>query len=114
MDGEGIGRGDGVNSIEKLREIIRKEHGLEVNHLESVPVKETFRGETVWDGIVEVFEIIGHPKATRVFAWSHSTDNPKSPVRHVTVLNIHPVLTPLDAVRALILRDYREKYGEEA
>lgn len=109
-----VHRGSDMNSIEKLRDLIRKEHGLKVNHLESVPIKEMFRGQTVWDGIVEVFEIIGHPKATRVFAWSHATDDPANPVRHVTVLNIRPVVTPLDAVRVLILRDYKGQYGEEA
>ena len=36
-----------------------------------MPVHEVFRGETVWQGDVEVFDLTGHPKAKRAYAWSH-------------------------------------------
>ena len=39
--------------IEELKDVIRKLHGVESTHRESVPVKEVFNGKTVWDGIVE-------------------------------------------------------------
>lgn len=55
--------------IQELQDVIRKLHGVESRHIESVPVKETFKGKTVWDGIVEVFELHGHPKASKVYAW---------------------------------------------
>jgi hypothetical protein len=35
-----------MNYIEELSAIIRRLHGVEANHLESVPVKETFQGKT--------------------------------------------------------------------
>jgi hypothetical protein len=59
--------------IEELKDVIRRLHGAEATHIESVPVKETFKGETVWDGIVEVFDLQDHPKAHRVYAWAHDT-----------------------------------------
>src|SRR3989440_5254780 len=93
-----------MNYIEELRDVIRKLHGVESNHIESVPVKETFQGKTVWEGIVEVFDLHGHPKATRVYAWAHETDDPQKPRRHVAVLHIHPVTSPVLAVRAAIAR----------
>src|SRR5438270_6477334 len=96
-----------MNYIEELRDVIRKLHGVESNHIESVPVKETFQGNTVWEGIVEVFDLHGHPKATRVYAWAHDTDNPQKPVRHVTVLHLHPIQSAQDAVRAAILQEAR-------
>jgi hypothetical protein len=37
---------------------------------QSVPVLETFEGQTVWEGVVHVFDLEGHPKATRAYAWS--------------------------------------------
>jgi len=37
----------------------------------TVPVHEVFRGETVWQGDVEVFDLSNHPKAKRAYAWSH-------------------------------------------
>jgi hypothetical protein len=101
-----------VNSgyISELQDVIRRLHGVESKHVESVPVKETFQGKTVWDGIVEVFELIGYPKVSRLYAWSHDTDGPKK--RHVTVLHLAPIDSPEAAVRASIARDYR--LGEEA
>jgi hypothetical protein len=93
--------------IEELRDVIRRLHGVESKHLESVPVKESFQGKTVWEGIVEVFELKGHPKTNRVYAWSHDTDNPKKPKRHVTVLHIAPILSAEAAVKAAIVQEFR-------
>jgi hypothetical protein len=93
--------------ITELRDVIKKLHGVDSRHVESVPVKETFKGKTVWDGVVEVFELIGHPKAPRAYAWAHETDNPKKPRRHVTVLHIPPVTSALLAVRAAIVQEHR-------
>ena len=93
--------------ISELRDVIRKMHGVEAKYLESVPVKEVFQGRTVWDGIVEVFELQGHPKAPKVYAWAHETNDPKKPKRHVTVLHIPPVISPILAVRAAIVQEFR-------
>jgi len=96
--------------IAELQDVIRKLHGVESKHVKSVAFKEEFQGKTVWEGVVEVFELIGHPKASLLYAWSHGTDGEKK--RHVTVLHIGPVDSPQAAVRASIVRDYR--LGEEA
>lgn len=101
-----------MNYIEELTVVIRKLHGVESRHLESVPVKETFQGKTVWEGVVEVFELVGHPKAPRVYAWAHHTDGPESPKRHVTVLHIGPVTSAVEAVRAAIVEEFRSRESE--
>jgi len=93
--------------IQELRDVIRHLHGAEATHIESVPVKEEFQGKTVWDGVVEVFELKNHPTAFRAYAWAHETDNPQKPVRHVTVLHLHPIKSAQDAVRAVILQEAR-------
>ena len=93
--------------VDGLRDIIRHLHGVEANQVESVPVKETFQGKTVWEGIVEVFELVGHPKAARVYAWSHESDDPTKPRRHVTVLHIAPILSTEAAVKAAIVQEFR-------
>ena len=100
--------------IEELRDVIRRLHGAEATHVETVPVKEVFGGETVWDGNVEVFDLRGHPKATRAYAWAHDTDDPKKPRRHVTVLHIPPVTSPVMAVKAAILEEFRNGKSAEA
>ena len=96
-----------MNNIDELRDVIRELHGVEAEHVETVPVKETFRGETVWEGKVEVFDI-DHPRTDRIYAWSHETDDPSNPRRHVTVLHIPPATTPHRAVQASIVSDVRE------
>jgi hypothetical protein len=103
-----------VNHIDELREVIRKLHGAHATHVESVPIKETFKGETVWEGIVEVFDLRGHPKASRVYAWAHETDDPVRLKRHVTVLHIDPVTSPIMAVRAAIGEEIRNLGAAEA
>jgi len=62
-----------VTAIQELRETIRLLHGADATHVESVAVKETFQGKTVWEGIVEVFDLHGHAMAPRVYAWTHDT-----------------------------------------
>lgn len=96
-----------MKHIEDLKHVIRELHGAEATHRESVPVKETFQGKAVWEGIVGVFELVVHPKAKTAYAWSHNTDDPENPKRHVTVLHIHPATSPLAAVRATLLQEYR-------
>ena len=96
-----------MNEIEELRALIREIHEVEATHVESVPVTETFNGQTVWDGTVEVFRLHDHPEAEHVYAWSHDTDDPENPKRHVTVLHIGPVTSPQNAVRAAIVQEFR-------
>jgi hypothetical protein len=93
--------------IEELRETIRRLHGTDATHVESVAVKETFQGKTVWEGTVEVFDLDGHPKASRVYAWAHDTEGPKK--RHVTVLHVAPITSAVEAVRAAIVQEFRSR-----
>jgi hypothetical protein len=94
-----------MSHIQDLRDVIQRLHGAEAKHVESVPVVEQHQGQTVWDGVVEVFDLIGHPKTHRVYAWAHETESGKK--RHVTVLHIPPVVSPQTAVRAAIIQEYR-------
>jgi hypothetical protein len=103
-----------MNYIDDLREIIQKLHGATATHVESVPVTETFEGKTIWDGIVEVFELHGHPKANTAYAWLHDTGDPNKPIQHITVLHIPPVVSPITAVRAFIAQEFRNANPAEA
>jgi hypothetical protein len=78
-------------------------------HIETVPVHELFRGKTVWRGDVEVFALIGHPKAKRAYAWSH-LDGPKDErTRFVAVLEIPPVDSAQKAVQVQIVKDVKSR-----
>lgn len=58
-----------MNYIESLQDAVQKAHGCEAEHVGSVPVREVFRGQTIWDGTVEVFELTGHPKTKVCYEW---------------------------------------------
>jgi hypothetical protein len=102
-----------MNYIDELKEAIRKLHGCEAEHVETVPVREMFQGETVWDGEVEVFNLRGHPETSRVYAWAHKTEDADKSKRHITVLHVPPVVSPETAVRAAIIQQYRQQHGTE-
>ena len=100
--------------IEELQDVIHKLHGARATHRESVPVKEMWQGKTVWDGIVEVFDLHGHAKANKIYAWSHDTDDPANPKRYVTVLHIPPAVSPETAVKVAILQEYKSNAAAQA
>jgi hypothetical protein len=89
--------------IEELQEVISKLHGVQSMHVDSVPVMEILDDNTVWEGIVEVFELQGHPTAPIVYAWAQDTNDPVKPRKHFAVLHLHPVDSPEAAVRAAIV-----------
>jgi len=103
-----------VTYVLELQDVIRRLHGVDSEHIETVAVKETFQGQTIWDGLVEVFELKGHETAHRVYAWAHDTDDPEHPRRHVTVLHLHPIKSAQDAVKAAIVQESRNLGTEES
>jgi hypothetical protein len=95
-----------ATEIAELQKAILKLHGSDAIHVESVPVLETFQGETVWDGAVEVFVLPNHP-AGRAYAWSHEGDSGGR--RYVAVLHAPPVDSPRKAVQAAAVAEFRER-----
>lgn len=93
-------------SIEALAKAILDLHNCKAIWIESVPVKETFEGETVWEGVVQVFDLIDHPKAKRCYAWSHDLDISKKR-RFFAVLHQGEVDSPEKAVRAAIVQEHK-------
>lgn len=86
--------------IEKLRDAVQVMHRCSAVHAESVPVLEIFKTGPVWEGVVEVFDITGHARAKRCYAWSYLQNGE---TQFVTVLELPPVNSPLSAVRASIM-----------
>jgi hypothetical protein len=98
-----------MDYIGELKNLIRQLHGCEAEHAETVPVKEVFQGQTVWEGEVEVFNIRGHPKAKRAYAWAHATGEDDKGKRYVAVLELPPVESAQTAVRAAIINEARKQ-----
>jgi hypothetical protein len=100
-----------MDYIGELKKVIRQLHGCEADYAETVPVKEVFQGQTVWEGEVEVFNIRGHPKARRCYAWAHATGEDDKGKRYVAVLELPPVVSAQTAVRAAIIDEARKQKG---
>ena len=93
-----------MHELKALRMAVDRLHECKARHLKSVPVKEIYQGKTVWDGVVEVFELSGHSPAKRCYIWGHWEDEAGKQTRIVTVLGVPPIDSPLAAVRAAIAR----------
>jgi hypothetical protein len=85
--------------IENLREAIETMHRCKAIHVGSEPVIELFQGEVAWDGVVETFDLQGHPKAKRCYAWSYLENGER---QYTTALEIPPVDSPETAVKVAI------------
>lgn len=88
-----------------LLDAIRHLEGCDATWVESVPVHETHEDKTVWDGEVQVFDLVKHPKTKRAYAWSHATEGARR--RFHVVLHLPPVDGPAMAVRTAVLSEYR-------
>jgi len=62
-------------------------------------VIELFRAKIAWDGVVETFDLQGHPQAKRCYAWSFTEHGEP---KYTTVLEIPPVDSPQSAVKVAI------------
>lgn len=98
-----------MSDVEDIKIVIENLHGCKPRHIETVPIKEVFQGQIVWQGDVEVFDLENHPKANRVYAWSHLAGDNDEQKRYVTVLQIPPVDSPETAVKLAIVQEYRER-----
>ena len=95
--------------LARLQTAVQHLHSCAAIWRETVPVHEVFRGQTVWQGEVEVFDLAGHPKAKRAYGWSHREGKDDQGERFVAVLEIPPVVSPITAVRASIVADSKKR-----
>jgi hypothetical protein len=80
-------------------------HHCRVVHLATIPVHEVFHGQTVWKGEVESFLVLGHRMAQKAYGWTEGKGDKE---RFFAVLEIPPVRSALDAVRASIVADAKK------
>ncbi len=85
--------------IDKLKSAVEQKVGGIARHVESRPIREMFRGDIAWEGVVETFDLSLNPKAKRCYAWSYEQN---SETQYVTVLHIPPVDSPQMAVKTFI------------
>jgi hypothetical protein len=90
-----------TDDLKNLHKAVAALHGCDCSHLSTAQVHEMMDGKTVWKGEVEVFELTGHPKADRAFAWSWMDDAGET--HYIAVLNVPPIVSPREAVQAAIV-----------
>jgi hypothetical protein len=88
----------------ELKVAVERMHHCKAGLAQSVPVRERHGDATVWEGIVHVFDLTGHPKATRAYAWSSPIEEGDKR-RFFAVLHQGPVTSPVEAVRAAIVAE---------
>jgi hypothetical protein len=88
--------------LDRLKSAIEDMHKCTAYYLHTQLIDETVGGKTVWIGDVEVFALVGHPKAKHCYAWSRRDGKNGEGERFVAVLEIPPVISPKKAVRASI------------
>lgn len=96
----------------QLQQVVETQHGCKATWVQTVPVKETFGGQTVWEGVVHVFQVHGHPQTHKAYAWSSPIER-SDKRRFFAVLHIPPIVSPVDAVRAAIVAEQRAVKGEK-
>ena len=93
---------------DQLRETVERTHGGIAMFAQSVPVRETFDDKPVWEGVVHVFDLAGHPTATRAYAWSSPIEG-STKRRFFAVLHTERISSPLEAVRAAIVAEHKAR-----
>lgn len=96
------------DTVEELQRAVETLHRSKAQFVESVVVKEIFQEKIVWEGIVFIFNLEGHPKANKAYAWSSPIEG-SSKRRFYAVLQEGPVKSAQDAVRAAIVGEFRKK-----
>jgi len=94
----------------QLKAAVESQHGGTATLVQSVPVKETFAGKTVWEGTVSVFDLKDNRNATRAYAWSSPIEG-STKRRFFAVLHTERINSPVEAVRAAIMAEQRGTRG---
>ena len=95
-------------SADQLQHAVESQHDGRAALGSVEPVKETFQGKTVWEGAVHVFDLEGHPGATRACSWSSPMESSERR-RFYAVQHLGGIRSPLAAARAGIVPEHRSK-----
>jgi hypothetical protein len=87
-----------MNYLPGIQKAVEKAAKCHVSHLGSQALIETIRGETIWEGTVEIFTLY-KPPPKMAYGWA--LDDNGEP-RYIVVLGTPPINMAIDAVRAWI------------
>jgi hypothetical protein len=93
--------------LDWLKAHIQQRHNCPAYYLRTERAREDIEGNNVWRGEVEVFALIGHTEAKRCFAWGHNEEGSDPNGKVVVVLELPPIFSVQNAVRAQLAKDLR-------
>ena len=85
-------------SADQLKRVIELQHGGTGTFVRSVRVHKPSGPRAAWDGVVHVFDLKGHAKAKRAYAWASPIEGGTKP-RYFAVLHQDRVKGPAEAVK---------------
>ena len=88
-----------MSRLEYIHQAVEQAAGCKATHADTEAVVEVFRGQVMWEGVVEIFDLQGHPTAKRAYGWGTGEGKDAS---YTAVLEIPPVTSSNTAVRASI------------
>src|SRR5437660_5658544 len=94
--------------VRHLKQAVERTHRCFARLRKSVPVKEMHNGSVVWEGVVYVFDLTGHPGTTMAYAWSAPMGGGDKR-QFFAVLHQGLVKSPADAVRAAIIDEQKNE-----
>jgi hypothetical protein len=97
-----------LDYTDELKLAVEHTHNCKASYIEEIKIIEKFGDKIVWQGVVHIFKIEGHPKTDICYAWSSSIEGSKKR-RYYAVLKIPPIDSPEKAIRASVVKDYKEK-----
>lgn len=102
--------------IDDLKLLIERNEKCRAVHVHSEVVKEFYEGERepIWEGVVETFQLEGHPTAKRAYAWMRGqmANEPKREPQYTYVLGVPPINTAQHAIQAGIVAKLKAKLRE--
>jgi hypothetical protein len=58
-----------MSHLEYIQRAVEQAAGCKAVHADTEAVVEVFRGQVMWEGTVEIFNLAGHPKSKRAYGW---------------------------------------------
>jgi hypothetical protein len=91
---------------DQLKQAVEGQHGARLCWRLSSPSKRSSTASR--SGVVHVFDLEGHPNATRAYAWSSPVEGCNRR-RFYAVLHLGGIRSPLDAVQAAIVAETKRR-----
>ena len=90
--------------IDSIRDVIESTYHCRAEHITSTPIAGRFGDNQVC--VVETFELVGHPGASRCYGWSIIENGTR---RHRAILEIPPIDSPQSALTSVVAADAKNR-----